>query len=288
MADGTSKTDVNKHGHPPSREEVVPPLPPGNRSHIAPTRDNDVTDEIQLLLQANDIKVIIQRAHIQDRETQGYIRDETLVFLIKSFHAQERRAITEVLSEVLVHRCVSRIQRASQRSGLRLPPARVSDFVNETISRLFIRILSPNQTSGSFLQVKFGCALKLIIQDVKDDWLDERLRDKDAISLNGPDDDDNLASLIAEVSTSRSSESRSIWSMRLHHIAEINEGLRAITQTSKKPYRHAFIMRAYLELPIGDRDWSEECIAVHFDKSRRTIQNWLNVAEAELQAWREG
>ncbi len=76
--------------------------------------------------------------------------------------------------------------------------------------------------------------------------------------------------------------------MPLHHIAEINEGLRAITQTSKKPYRHAFIMRAYLELPIGDRDWSEECIAVHFDKSRRTIQNWLNVAEAELQAWREG
>lgn len=287
MADGSSKTNMNKHGHPPSREEVVPPLPPGNQSHIAPTRDRDVTDEIQSLLQANDTKAIIQRAHIQDRETQGYIRDETLVFLIKSFHAQERRAITEVLSEALVRRCVSRIQRASQRSGLRLPPARVSDFVNETISRLFIRILSPNQTSGSFLQVKFGCALKLIIQDVKDDWLDERLRDKEASSLNGLDDD-NLDSPTAEMSTSRSSESRSIWSMPSHHIAEINEGLRAITQTSKKPYRHAFIMREYLELPIGDRDWSEVCIAVHFDKSRRTIQNWLNGAEAELQAWREG
>jgi len=287
MADGSSKTGMNKHGHPPSREVVVPPLPPGNQSHIAPTRDRDVTDEIQSLLQANDTKAIIQRAHIQDRETPGYIRDETLVFLIKSFHAQERRAITEVLSEALVRRCVSRIQRASQRSGLRLPPARVSDFVNETISRLFIRILSPNQTSGSFLQVKFGCALKLIIQDVKDDWLDERLRDQEASSLNGLDDD-NLDSLTAEMSTSRSSESRSIWSMPSHHIAEINEGLRAITQTSKKPYRHAFIMRAYLELPIGDRDWSEVCIAVHFDKSRRTIQNWLNGAEAELQAWREG
>ncbi len=160
--------------------------------------------------------------------------------------------------------------------------------MNETISRLFIRILSPKQTSGSFLQVNFRYALERIIQDVKDDWLDEWLRDKETISLNGPDDDDNLASLIAEVSTSRSSESRSIWSMPLHHIAEINEGLRAITQTSKKPYRHAFIMRAYLELPIGDRDWSEVCIAVHFDKSRRTIQNWLNGAEAELQAWRKG
>jgi len=247
-----------------------------------------VTDAIQSLLQANDIKAIIQRAHIRDKETQGFIREETLVFLIKSFHAQERREITEALSEALVPRCVRTIQRAVQRSGLRLPPARVSDFVNETISRLFIRILTPNQTSGSFLQVNFEHALKRIIQDVKDDWLDEWLRDKEAISLNVSDDDNDLDVLTDEASTSRSRESKSIWSMLFHHVAEINEGLRAITQTSKKPYRHAFIMRAYLELPIGDRDWSELCIAVHFDKSRRTIQNWLNVAEAELQAWREG
>jgi len=96
--------------------EIVPPLPPGNRSHIAPTRDKDVTDEIHWLLQANDIKAIIQRAMIRDTEIQGYIREETLVFLIKSFHAQERREITEVLSEALVRRCVRSIQRTSSLS----------------------------------------------------------------------------------------------------------------------------------------------------------------------------
>ncbi len=282
MADDTSSKDASNAGQSSPGKQIVPPLPPGNRSNIAPTRDKDVTDAIQSLLQVKDTKAIIQRAHIRDKETQGYIRDETLVFLIKSFHAQERRAITEALSEVLV----CRIQRAMQRSGLRLPPARVSDFVNETISRLFIRILSPDQTSGSFLQVRFGHTLKRIIQDVKDDWLDERLHNKEAISLNGLDDD--LAYLTAKASTSISKESKSIWSMRVHHIAEINEGLHAITQTHKKPYRHAFIMREYLEMPVGDRDWAEPCIAVRFDKSRRTIQNWLNVAEAELQVWREG
>ena len=60
--------------------DLIPPLAPGNRSHVAPYRDKDVIAEITTLLLDDDVKNIVQRANIHDPDREGYIRrEETFV-----------------------------------------------------------------------------------------------------------------------------------------------------------------------------------------------------------------
>ncbi len=53
-----------------------------------------------------------------------------------------------------------------------------------------------------------------------------------------------------------------------------------------EPMRTAFVLRHYEGWPIEDRDETVPTISRYFNKTPRTIRNWMTTAEQALAAWR--
>lgn len=289
--EASSQPNEGTAGASDAAGDLIPPLAPGNRSHVAPYRDKDVIAEITTLLLDDDVKNIVQRANIHDPDREGYIRrEETFVFLIRHFRDQRRSELAEVFSEALIRRCKGSILRTISDPKFGFSSIDAANLACNALSLLFMRILDPvERTSGNFLQSRFWSALEFVILDTISDALKERERSKQIRSLDDAinvDDDETISR--GYDSNPSSGRFRTLLTLPLDYFAQINEGLRVITQTDEQPYRAVFIMREYLDFPVGDKDWVKPCIARRFDRSRKTIQNWYNEAEHELAAWRRG
>ncbi len=233
-----------------------------------------------------DPEELRRRLEVTDKESPDFLKEESLVYLIRHYHKVGNPRVVNALSESLLCRCATLIN--SKLSSLRfdLRDEGYSDVVKE----LFVRILDLRSDRGDFLQVRFGLCLQRLTVQVFRKQLKQHTIQQDYIpltSLAGYDEDDDTDALIRKggvralnTFTTRTVESEMIDKISIREIREILSQL-------KKDWGSAYLLRHYWGWPIEDQDPSVQTISRHFNKTPRTIKNWLDRADKCLEAWRE-
>lgn len=234
-----------------------------------PTVDRQIRDTLKL-----DLEGLQRCCEETDETSPDYLKEESLVYLIRHYHKNEKRSYVNDLSKCLVNRCANVIYgwlgslEANERE----------DGNSEVIKELFTRILDLNSDHGDYLQVRFWLGLKRLTVSIFRKQLvklrhqstgDYDLERIDALTQQG-------AVAVSATSLRRSTESEAI----------DNVMLQAALAQLEEPYRTAYLLRHYEGWPIEDRDPAIQTISRRFDKTPRTIRNWLSRADETLKAWR--
>lgn len=193
------------------------------------------------------------------------LRDETLVYLIRERRRARDWSVASTLSEMLVDRC-----RLVLLSTLgKLPQDIRDEAIRTVVEQLFTRIVALDDARGDFCQVRFGLALKRLgTSEFKKCVL--RIARQRVLDADGPD------SRNAPFDPYQWPE----------HAVDFTDALNGLKQIKDERHRMAFVLHTMHEMPIESEDPKAATISRHFEKSPRTINNWLTQAEADLARWR--
>ena len=215
-----------------------------------------------------------RRSEIKDKLSPEYLQEESLVFLIRHFHKEGNRPRVNELSKCLLTRCSKLIVRKLDSLKADLRDEGYWDVVDE----LFARILDLDSDRGDFLQVRFWAVLKRLAIQVFRKYLKQS-----ELELHADDkgEDTDTFTFNHEIPASRTSESRTA-ELEAIEWTLIHEALSQL----EDPFRSAFLLRYFYQWPIEDQNSDVRTISQHFNKTPRTIRNWLARAEECLAAWR--
>ena len=221
------------------------------------------------------------RCLVRDENSQDFLKEESLVYLIRHYRGSGNSFRVSFLSESLLRRCAALIYRYLSS----LEEDSTEDGYCEVVEQLFTRILDLESDRGDFLQVRFWLALKRITVQVYRKHLNQVKREQEDLPLtsiagyDGEDYDELSSNVLVptpDSATARSAESEFIE----------NHVIQAALQQLEEPVRTAYLLRNYWGWPIEDQDPAVRTISSHFEKTPRTIRNWLAKAEDCLAAWR--
>ena len=216
---------------------------------------------------------LMERAQVRKIDSPLYFQEETLVYLIREHYRENQRSLVDGLGASLVRRCAKRINNLVRGS---IESRYVDDCFGHIVKEVFDRILDLDSDRGDFAQVRFWVFLdRQIVEGIKR-YLREEKRDALTESLDVNEDDDSEELPPIEV------EDKEIF--RADERAMYREGLRILSE----PLRTAVILRYFENWQIESDDPDEATISRHFNKTPRTIRNWLKKADEELKKWRGG
>ena len=214
-----------------------------------------------------------RRLDVTDQVSPDFLKEESLVYLIRHYHKEKDKQRVTDLSECLLTRCAIPIDRwlGSLESNWR------KDANADVVAELFDRILDLDSDRGDFLQVRFWVVLEKLcvqvfrryIKPFKHELLvDDKGEDIDALTLNHEIEQTHTLTRTVELEAIE-------WAVIREALSQLEE-----------PFRSAYILRHYLDWPIEDQDPAVRTISQHFNKTPRTIRNWFSRAEKCLAAWR--
>ena len=225
-----------------------------------------------------DPEELLKRSVVRDKNSPDFLREESLVYLIRHYHQVGNRQVVNDLSECLLTRCATFVN--GWLFGLKTDSKK--EAYADVVQGLFSRILDLHGDHGDFLQVRFWMALKrLAVQEFR-----KQLKFQNSHTpLTSPpgynDQDSNLSTRGVVVREPSTSASQSIEAQVIGE-SVIREALSQL----EEPFRSAYLLRHYFEWPIEDQDPSVNTISRRFGKTPRTIRNWLARAEESLAIWR--
>ena len=255
-------------------ESCLPrPLTRRNRNSQLYQRLAVVDRQIKEALGLDD-EELRSRLGVRDEESPAFLKEESLVYLIRHHHGAGNRELVSDLAECLLNRCATWID--SKLSGLR--PDLRKDGNAAVVAGVFDRILDLASDRGDFLQVRFWTVIERITVDVfrkqiKQFDSDYSL-DYDQATI------DDLAQRGAVVSPAASAD------RRVESEVIDNVLIQAALNQLEEPIRSAYLLRHLQGWPIEDKDPAVQTISRHFGKTPRTIRNWLSKADEILEAWR--
>lgn len=221
-----------------------------------------------------------RRSEITDKTSPEFLKEECLVYLIRHYRKAKNQPCVNELSEYLVRRCGTWINRKLRSLGQEMAIEGYSDV----LERMFKQILDLDSDRGDFLQVRFWLALEsLRIQSYRKQFSKLKL-ERDNIpltSLAGYDGEDTDAPARKRAIQVPGTLARTVESEVIE-----NDLIREALTRIEEPFRSAFLLRYYYGWPIEDQDPAVRTISRHFNKTPRTIRNWLAKAEKCLAAWR--
>ncbi|MXZ23467.1 MAG: sigma-70 family RNA polymerase sigma factor [Caldilineaceae bacterium SB0665_bin_21] len=234
-----------------------------------PTVDRQIRDALEL-----DLGGLQRCCEETDEASPNYLKEESLVYLIRYYRKVGNRQYVDDLSTYLVKRCAKSIY--SWLGGLEADER--DDGYSEVVEKLFTRILDLNSDRGDFLQVRFWVVLERLTVDVFNKKVNQlRYQSTGGYDLERIDTlTQQGAVVVPATSPSRSVESEAINKVLLQEALDQLE----------EPIRSAYLLRHYAEWPIEDRDPTIRTISRRFDKTPRTIRNWLSKANEILKIWR--
>lgn len=255
----------------------VQPLTRRNREGTVYRRDPGVESQIDRALALEPAR-LLDYARLMDRACPGYLQEEALVYLIRAYHGRGERTVVNALSEALIRRCAKSINDRLQALG----PQAVEDAFRDVIAEVFEMILDLASDRGDYLQVRFWIVVKRRTITVFGRYVRHaqvaqetvRLAALAGHDLDREDDDPSPSG-----SPRRTLAEPAITTEQL---ILSRDGLNALTE----PHRTAFVLRYYAEWPVEDDDPAVPTISRYFDKTPRTIRNWLAKAEETLVQWR--
>jgi hypothetical protein len=251
----------------------IRPLTHSNKAGTLYYRDALVEQKIQSLDNLPDDEVLA-RAGNQDKDSPGYIQEEGLVYWIREYLHRGDSPRASELANILLLRCAKQIQLSLRKLG----PDLAAQAEQDIVSDLFKDIVDLNSDRGDFLQVRFWHALKMRIIGAFNRYLRNSKRTEALVAThvdNEPYGDDSLAKAPDSYDvpvTGLSAEDRTL----------VKEALAAVDE----PYRTAFILYYYYDWPSENKDPDVLTISSYFEKTPRTIRNWLTRAEEALREWR--
>ncbi len=257
------------------------PLTRKNRNGEIYQRDAVVVRQIQEAVKL-DLVEIRRRLKITDKESPGFLKEESLVYLIRHFHKLTNRPAVDVLTESLLRRCANLIKGKLHSLGAEA----AKDGYSEIVTELFGRIFDLDSDKGDFLQKRFWIVLEKLTVTAFKNQLKQIKLGQDILSLSsieGNDgNDSDMSTLNGGRRVSPAYETRTLES-------EVNDRIliHAALKQLKEPLRTAYLLRYYEDWPVENQDASEPTISRYFNRTPRTIRNWLAKAEKELEAWRQ-
>lgn len=264
---------------PPNVTPVsVEPLTRRNTSGKVYKRSSAVEVQISAVLSLSD-EELVSRASIREETANGYLQEESLVYLIRTSYQRKNKFLCNKLSEILLTRCQEQVAfrvRAIEQKD---------DAFNDVVRVLFEKILAPDN-SGDFLQVRFRFALKRIsisiFHQYYRDQIEERenLRPSSFQSLDGQENEKDDWDQVHVAIDSDLPVEDSFSSVELESLK------REALQILKEPIRTAFILHHIKGWQIESNNPKEITVSGYLETTPRTIRNWLQQAEKELRKWR--
>lgn len=238
-------------------------------------RSEEVDQQIRSALSMTP-EALVGRAHIANKDSPDYLKEECLVYLIRESHRSGQRVMVNALAEILIERCASHIDVKLRT----LRPEVAEEAFQDVISSMFDVILDLNSDRGDFLQVRFWRNLELRIINAFNRSVGQQRRAAKNVPLSSltgqeiaPSDDESL---------STSSQELRDTTLTADELALCKDALNTVDE----PYRTAFILHHYHGWPIESIDSTALTISRYFNKTPRTIRNWLAKAEGALLNWR--
>lgn len=233
---------------------------------------------------------LIARAGNRDRKSADFLREETLVYFIRAYHAAGKQAVVTGLTEALLARCARGIFRRLRALGLRQQDA--EDAYLEVVRVVITAITDLTSGRGDFYQVRFAKVLKGKVLTAYDKQLREVERVERQVGFNAAAD-----STIEEVEdgeidrsgfrTELAEPSRADDELlEAEERAERRALLDAVLGAIRDPkHREAFVLHRLDGWQITANDPNEPCLVRHFKvKTPKTIYNWIKQAEADIAA----
>jgi len=157
---------------------------------------------------------------------------------------------------------------------------------SEVVATLFCRILDLDSDQGDFLQVRFWIALKSLTVQAFNRQLNQPKHERNGSQPSSSKgyEIENVDAMSHErvVRAPDTNSSRTIES----EVTDKDTIRRALGHL-QEPLRTVYVLRHYWGWPIEDQDPNTRTISQRFNKTPRTIRNWLAKAEKELEAWRQ-
>lgn len=220
------------------------------------------------------------RAKVRDYRADGYLKDETLVYLVREFHRDSRDALVNELAGILVERC----RKAAHRRLRSLTEEQQEEAMAAILLQVFgEQITDLESDRGDFLQVRFAFALDRLAIRAFNEQIAEQKRMRNTVPLSmlaghDPDDEGDESSRVAR------EELPAEPSLTPERLVLYREGLDQLPPKQ----REAFILRYYDGWPIDPPKDGGPSLTAHFRTSSRTIRYWFAQSERCLREWSDG
>ena len=239
-------------------------------------RLGQVNSQIQMAL-ALETRELQARSDITDKTSPEFLQEECLVYLIRHYHKEGNRQCVEGLTDSLLHRCGTWIEGQLYS----LDPDVASQGYADVIAQLFEPIIDLDSDRGDFLQVRFWLVLKRLTTQTFTKLLKHDQQNVPLESLPGYDGED-----VDAVRQGAGLRAASTVISSPVETEVINKSLiREAMSQLEEPIRSAYLLRHYAGWKIEDQDPAVPTISRHFDKTPRTIRNWLAKADRYLAEW---
>lgn len=269
----------------------VRPLTHRNRQGEVYQRKEAVEERIRSALSLKPA-AMIEQARVRDYKAPNYLQEECLVYLIREYKSRGERRVVEELSEILLLRCSKYINEGVQnlRSEVGDHSQRVAHAFRDVVKELFDRILDLESDRGDFMQVRFWPVVEKLRIGAFNRHLEDIKRAEEAVTW------DSVAGY-----EQRSEEGEEKRGKRRHtsdseppQEAELSAEQRAVYLDAARevldrvdePYRTAFVLRRYYDWPIEIEDTRLPSISGYFEKTPRTIREWLKRAKEMIERWK--
>ncbi len=254
--------------------------PPGNdllslvhrtKKGVLLERTPEVDSQIRNALSVAPNELIRWAAQTSKQDVR-YLKDEALVYLIRAFFKSGDKEMADRLSHILIERKTAIIY--SRLNGL----VDADEAFSKVIEILFTHILTRDDGRGDYLQVRFDSALKRITISAFNSQLNKNKKSMLTFSdMSDPADEE--INLEESFDSSDSEGDIAYPTISIEDQVLINDALESLDE----PLRTVFILRYKYNMQVESIDPNEPTLSNHFDKTPRTIRNWLKKADEILK-----
>lgn len=144
----------------------------------------EVEAQINEMLRAAPDEVI-ERLRNAGEDSPQYLKEETLVYLIREYFTRPEQHVFEELASALTRRCQRHIARHARRF---VDQASLDDCAGEILSNAFEQILDFDSDRGDYIQVRFWHYLKRLESDITQKYNRSQKKDRLTDSYDHGDD----------------------------------------------------------------------------------------------------
>lgn len=232
----------------------------------------EVTVQIEAALQM-DPELLLSNAEITDFTSPAYLKDETIAYLFCEFSSKEKDYLVNKITEILLRR----IKKVVVSTFPLVSESVLEQIFEEIVGKFFIKLLDSENKSGDYYLIRFQDGVYKLAIGAYRKW--KRLK------LVKP-----LSEYLREGENEEDLEGRLNYLIAFHSNPEfptdsqiiIKDGLEQLTDN----LRIVYILRKYWGWPIESLDPQIITLSTYFDRTPKTIRNWLKQAEDSLSKWR--